>query len=132
MFLHSCLLTAMPHSWEQLSAHANDMMVRGYANAINLDLHSITVNGCTDGRQPRCARHLWQRERLAAILSEAVPIRTETTTLHYCDDGSSLGAVGAHCCYSLVYSLKAKHLQSIHTHTHTELSVLIMYRVAFS
>lgn len=45
----------------------------------------------------RCARHLWQRERLAAILSEAVPIWTETTTLHYCDDGSSLGAAGAHC-----------------------------------
>lgn len=92
------------------------MMVGGYANAISPDLHSTTANGCTDGRQQRCARHLWQRERLAAILFEAVPIWMETTTLHYCDDGSSLGAVGAHCCCSLANALKAKHIQSIHTH----------------
>jgi len=70
------------------------MIVGGYANAISLDLHSTTANRCTDGRQQRCTLHLWQRERLAAILSEAVPLWMETTTLHHCDD-SRLGAEGA-------------------------------------
>lgn len=97
------------------------MMVGGYANAISLDLHSTTANGYTDGRQQRYARHLWQRERLAAILSEAVPIWMETTTLHHCDDGSSLGAVGAHCCCSLANTFKAKHTQPIHTHKQSSL-----------
>lgn len=119
------LLCFPPLSREQLSAHANNMMVGGYANAISLDLHSTTANGCTDGRQQRRARHLWQRERLAAILSEAVPIWKETTTLHYRDDGSSLGAVGALCCcccsQAALNTLKAKHIQSIHTHIQTSL-----------
>lgn len=59
--------------WEQLTAHANDMVAEGYANAIKPYLHSATVNRCSDGRWIR-ARHLWHRERLAAILSDAVPI----------------------------------------------------------
>lgn len=100
------------------------MQVAGYANAISLDLHSITANGCTDGRRQKYARHLWQRERLAAILSEAVPIWIETTTLHYCDEGSTLGAVGAHCCFLLANTLKAKHIATVHSYTTAELSVV--------
>lgn len=49
--LQSCLPVTTACIWEQLSEHATDMMVGGYANAISLDLHSTTVNGCTDGRQ---------------------------------------------------------------------------------
>lgn len=64
---------AAPCLREQLPAHANDMVAEGYANAIKPDLHSATVNRCSDGRWIR-ARHLWHRERLAAILSDAVPI----------------------------------------------------------
>lgn len=60
--------------------------------------------------------------RLAAILSEAVPIWMETTTLHCCDDDSSLGAVGAHCCCSRSDAFKARHMQSIHTQTERSLS----------
>lgn len=115
-FTPACSLSTMPCLQEQLSAHANDKMIGGYANAISLDLHSTTVNGRTDGRQQRRARHLWQRGKPAAILSEAVPIWMETTTLHYSDDGSSLGAVGAHCCCSLANAFKAKHIQIIRMH----------------
>lgn len=61
----------------------------------------------------------WQRERLAAILSEAVPIWMETTMLHYCDDDSSLGDVGAHCCCccsQLKHSRPSAYSPFIYTH----------------
>lgn len=63
----------------------------------------------------------WQRERLAAILSEAVPIWMETTTLHYCDDDSSLGDVGAHCCCCSQLKHSRPNIYSPFTHTHTAL-----------
>lgn len=74
--LQRCPLAATPRS--QLSAHANDTMVGGYANAISLDLHPTTVNGCTDGSQTEMRPpSLAEGGRLAAILSEAVPIWME-------------------------------------------------------
>ncbi|TNN67849.1 hypothetical protein EYF80_022003 [Liparis tanakae] len=94
---------ATPRSQKQLTGRANATMVGGYANAISLDLHSTTANRCTDGRQQRCTLHLWQRERLAAILSEAVPIWMETTALLYGDDSSGAGAEAARATQGLSF-----------------------------
>lgn len=68
-------------------------MVEGYANAIRSDLHWTAVNGRTDGRRtktrpPSLAGGGARGGRLAAILSEAVPIWMESTALRHRGGGS--------------------------------------------
>lgn len=110
---HFCLHSTTAHS---LLAHTNDMVV--WIMVMQMQLAQICIRQqLTDAQmaEKRYTRHLWQKEKLAAILSETVPIWMETTTVHYCDNSSSLGAVGTLCWCSLANIPKAKHIQFIYT-----------------
>ncbi len=113
--LQSCLPTAIRRV---LRSNYQHTPTTRWLAVMQMQLASICIRQqLTDAQmanRQRRARHLWQRQRLAAILSEAVPIWRETTTLHYSDDGSSLGAAGARCCCCSL-AFKAKHIQAIET-----------------
>lgn len=54
--------------------------VEGYANAIRVDLHQATVNGTHRWQTDSDVRAIFGiAQRLAAILSEAVPVWREAT-----------------------------------------------------